>query len=352
VPDDRRASLDRPPADLDWASSQDGPERAALNRKLASLPDGHPSSPNEADGSPRQPMATLRDLEPDVGDDRTEPTDRARPFTDAEWADHVADVRTLLDKADAEGLATELQYTTDPDRQKWTPARDRIQGNLVTDIYDRSSHVPSDRMAIIAGGLGGAGKSTVLSRFAGIDLSQYLIINPDNVKEEMAKRGLIPEVEGLSTMEASDLVHEESSAVAKQLAHKALADGKNIVWDITMSSRATTERRISDLRAAGYMVDGLFVDIPVETSVRRADSRHREGEDDYRAGKGLGGRYVPAEVIRTQGDPVWGSKNRETFENVNHLFDHWDRYDNSVDGRLPQLVDTGGPYNGNREGQD
>jgi predicted kinase len=171
-------------------------------------------------------------------------------------------------------------------------------------MYDRSNHVPSDHKAIIAGGLGGAGKSTVLGRFAGIDLSQYLIINPDNIKEEMARRSLIPRVEGLTPMEASDLVHEESSAIAKQLARKALADGKNVIWDITMSSRTTTERRISDLRAAGYTVDGLFVDIPVETSVRRADSRHREGEDDYRAGKGLGGRYVPPEVIRAQADPV------------------------------------------------
>ena len=43
-------------------------------------------------------------------------------------------------------------------------------------------------------------------------MSQYLMINPDDIKEEMARRGMVPEIEGLSPMEASDLVHEESSA--------------------------------------------------------------------------------------------------------------------------------------------
>jgi predicted kinase len=125
----------------------------------------------------------------------------------------------------------------------------------------------------------------VLSKHAGINLSQYVTVNPDDIKEEMGKRGLIPEVEGLSPMEASDLVHEEPSAVAKQLARKALADRKNVIWDITMSSRESTERRIDDLRAAGYSVAGIFVDIPVETSVRRAEFRHRAGHEDYRAGR-------------------------------------------------------------------
>ena len=74
--------------------------------------------------------------------------------------------------------------------------------------------------------------------FADIDRSQYLTINPDNIKEELAKRDLIPKVEGLSPMEASDLVHEESSHIAKQLAMRAQADGKNVIWDITMSSTA------------------------------------------------------------------------------------------------------------------
>jgi len=45
-------------------------------------------------------------------------------------------------------------------------------------------------------------------------------------------------------LEASDLVHEESSHIAKQLALRAMPEGKNVIWDITMASRESTERRI------------------------------------------------------------------------------------------------------------
>ncbi len=191
----------------------------------------------------------------------------------------------------------------------------------------------------MAGGLGGAGKSTVLEGHAGIERSQYLTINPDEIKEEMAQRGLVPHVEGLSPMEASDLVHEESSHIAKRLALRASADGKNVIWDVTMASRASTERRIEDLRAAGYTrVEGIFIDIPVETSIRRAEARHREGHEEYRSGHGLGGRFVPAEIIRGQADAELGSVNRRVFEQVKARLDSWSLYDNSVDGRPPLLV--------------
>jgi predicted kinase len=355
VGDNRKAALDRPLPDADPPTESSDQSRPTdqLHRRLDRLPLGHPSSPYDAGDDPGERASRLRDISYDPTDDSKASSriDRFR-FTDAEWAEHVADVRDALEQADSDGLATDCQYTTDPDREQWTAERDRVQGLIVADLYEQAKDVPCDHQSIIAGGLGGAGKSTVLSKHADVDLSQYLTINPDTIKEEMARRGLIPEVAGLSPMEASDLVHEESSAIAKQLARKALADGKNVIWDITMSSRASTEHRIDDLRSAGYRVDGVFVDIPVETSVRRADARHREGEEDYCAGHGLGGRYVPHEVIRAQADSQWGSKNRRTFEEVSPRFDHWSRYDNSVDGRPPRLVDTKQADNGEAERKD
>jgi predicted kinase len=372
VRDDRPEALDQSAA-ADWPRQDDVRPPGELSGRLDSLPDGHPSSRYEADGTPRGAAVDLRELAGEFDDEEIDGTaserddadvelrverevadaeqtaDQKYLVTDAEWAEHITDVRTRLGDARRAGLATDRQFTTDQDREQWTPARDRIQGELAADLYERARDVPCDSKSIVAGGLGGAGKSTVLSEHAGIDLSQYLTINPDDIKEEMAKRGLIPEVEGLTPMEASDLVHEESSAIAKQLERKARSDGKNIIWDITMSSRESTERRITDLRADGYRVDGIFVDIPVETSVRRADARHRSGYDDYLAGTGLGGRYVPAELIEAQADPDWVSKNRKTFEEVSHLFDHWSRYDNSVDGRPPVLAQTDRPDPANRE---
>lgn len=154
----------------------------------------------------------------------------------------------------------------------------------------------------------------------------------------MAERGALPKIEGLSPMEASDLAHEESSYLAKQLAQVAYKYGKNVIWDITMSSQSSVESRINDLRNAGYSIEGVFVDIPVEKSVDRAGERYRRGHESYRNGEGFGGRYVPPEVIRGNVDSAWNSKNRRTFEELKSEFNRWRVYDNSVDGRAPILT--------------
>jgi predicted kinase len=353
-------------ADRADLSRRDAPDRPGdLRDRLDRLPPGHPSSPYETDGTRRDPFPRLRepaaDNESPAADVRSSsdpadappaepgsrldasPADRISPLTDAEWGDHVTDVRDGLAGAAADGLVTRSRFTIDQAGKIWSAERDAVHDSIIEDICSRAEGIPCERQAIIAGGLGGAGKSTVLGKHAGIDLTRYLTINPDDVKEEMGRRGLIPDVAGLSPMEASDLVHEESSHIAKRIGRRALAEGRNLIWDITMSRPDSTEERLDDLRGAGYSVDGIFVDIPVETSVSRAESRHRSGHEEYRAGIGLGGRYVPPEIIRAQADDDWGSKNRKTFEAVRHRFDRWSRYDNSVDGRPPVLAAAGQP---------
>jgi predicted ABC-type ATPase len=254
-----------------------------------------------------------------------------------------------LDWARDQGLATDKRYLADRARGIWTPERRDAHDAIVHDLYEESASVPCERQAIMAGGLGGAGKSTVLDRYADIDQSRYLKINPDNIKEEMAKRGLIPELAGLSPMEASDLVHEESSDIAKNLARRAIKDGKNITWDITMSTQASAQQRLDALDEAGYSTKGVFVDISIDVAVQRADARHRGGHEDYRAGIGFGGRFVPPEVIKAQADPEWGSVNRRTFEQVKPRFSEWTIYDNSVTGREPQLVQASAGWNPEEE---
>jgi predicted kinase len=242
-------------------------------------------------------------------------------------------------------LTTTRLYRIDPDGQSWTEERRTAQDQIINDLYVSAKDVPNEYRAIIAGGLPGSGKTTVLASHASIDRQHYLTINPDEIKLEMARRGMVPEIDGLSPMEASDLIHEESSYVARQLALRAKSDGKNVLWDITMSDTAKTERRIDELRAEGYeQIDGVFVDIPGDVSIRRADARHREGEDDYRTGKGFGGRYIPPEIITAQTDAQWGSKNRKTFEDIKYRFDSWTRFDNGVDGCDPVRVEASSHY--------
>jgi len=311
-------------ATVDARAALDAPAATALDRRLERLPEGHPSSPGYPDGPSDRGL------------------DTPGPLTDVEHAEHVADVKARLEKARAAGLDTKVQHTLDAKQEIWSDEREDIHDAIIDDLYAAAATVPRDGEAILAGGLAGSGKTTVLARHAGIDLSRYLMINPDLIKEEMSQRGLVPEVEGLSPMEASDLVHEECSYIAKRLARRAEADRCNLIWDITMSTTTSAQDRINALRGAGYSrVDGIFVDIPIEVSVRRADSRHREDHEKYRSGIGLGGRLVPEEVTLAQADAEWGSRNRAAFEKLKESLDAWSRYDNSVDGRAPVLVEAG-----------
>jgi predicted kinase len=321
---DARSGVADRPEDADARAARSDP---VSDRRLEDLPDSHPSSPRYADSAAGR---------------TADPADRIRPLTDAEHAEHVAEVRTRLADSRARGLETNERYTIDAAGEIWSPERTELHNEIVAHLYSQASDAPCDRQAILAGGLPGAGKSTILTGHAGIELSRYLMVNPDLIKVEMARRGLIPEVDGLSPMEASDLVHEECSHIARRLAHRAQADGKNMIWDITMASSETTNDRISELRRSGYgSVSGIFVDIPIEVSVRRAEARHRGEHEQFRAGSGYGGRYIPPEVIEAKADSEWGSLNHRTFERVKYRLDSWSEYDNSVDGASPVLISSG-----------
>jgi len=304
--------------------------REDLQQRLHRLPSWHPSSSHR----PERPGADREDGQADG------PWVRPEPLTDAEHSERVRYIRERLAEARERRLATDERFF-DLEDNRWTIERQVIHRDLVDDMYILAADVPCDHKAVMAGGLGGAGKSTVLDRHADVDRSQYLRINPDDIKEAMARRGLIPELDGLSPMEASDLVHAESSYVAKRLARRAMDEGKNIIWDITMSSTQSTEERLDDLDRAGYSTTGIFVEIDIEEAKRRADARHRSGHENYRAGFGVGGRYVPPEVMEAQADPDWSSQNRRTFEEVKLRFVDWAVYDNSVTGRDPVLIEAG-----------
>jgi predicted ABC-type ATPase len=300
--------------------------RIELGERLSNLPPGHPSAPRDEHGAPRPPAPRLSDLEP--------------PLSDAAYAARRDEVAKILRQAHGALQAVKDEQTVNPDKDIWSDDRIARQDEIVRKLYATAADVPCEGKAIIAGGLGGSGKTTVLEQHAGVDLSRYFTINPDQCKEELALHKMLPQIEGLSPMETSSLGHEESSFLARRLALLGYAEGRNVIWDITMSRPDSATTRIKELRDAGYEhIEGIFVDIPIETSVARSEGRHRRGHDLYLAGEGLGGRYVPAELIRSQADPKYGSINRRAFEEAKSLLDAWAIYDNSVDGRPPVIVD-------------
>jgi hypothetical protein len=75
-------------------------DRLELEQRLGRLPPGHPSSPVEADGTPKPPEPGLRRYELTEAHPPAD-TDK-RPLTDAEHAEHVKEVCALPDKARAD----------------------------------------------------------------------------------------------------------------------------------------------------------------------------------------------------------------------------------------------------------
>ena len=265
------------------------------------------------------------------------------PLTDEELKKHVEAVESQVDAAVKAGLSTDAQFSLDGKGQVWAPERAKLHNEIVQDLYAKAAHVPNEGKGLFSGGLGGAGKTTTLGNpKTGIDQSQFLTINPDDIKEILAERGMIPEIPGevkLSPMEKVALIHEESSHIANLLAQLAYADKKNVTWDITMASEGSVAKRIAEMKKNGYTnLDAIFVDIPVEGSVTRAMSRYQRGMEAYRNGKGAGGRYVPPSVIRKNASTSFSSANRKNFEALRDQFDNWQVWDNSVDKRDPRLV--------------
>jgi hypothetical protein len=212
---------------------------------------------------------------------------------------------------------------------RWDADRERVHDQIVQKYLDdaKAAGVKSENKAIFMGGLPGAGKTAALNSVVA-DSKDYLTVNPDLIKEDLAQRGMIPQLGDLKPMESNILVHEEASKIAKELATRAQASGMNILWDITSSSKDSVGTRLKELHdVAGpkYETTSIFVDVPIKQSLDSVDWRYRKGIDDP-----YGSRAVPHEVIEQSVDPKgeYDSVNRRVFEETKGAFDHWFLYSN------------------------
>jgi hypothetical protein len=98
LPADRAHDAPHQQPDLPQEHQQD-----SLSRRLTTLPDGHPSSPNDEEGTPRKPTVNLRDLELPL-DDRASPADRAdsaerqEPEVSETWREQLPELQSLWDR--------------------------------------------------------------------------------------------------------------------------------------------------------------------------------------------------------------------------------------------------------------
>ena len=158
-----------------------------------------------------------------------------------------------LSQAIRDGLKTSDTYSTKISAGPvYTPERRKLQQQIIDDVFKQHEDTPCEGKAIISGGMGGAGKTTVLTRYLNIDTDKYITVNPDDIKEIMAERGMIPTLRGLTPMECSTLAHDEASHISSIIMDRAIREKKNIILDGTMSKRSSMDSRVGRLKKGGY----------------------------------------------------------------------------------------------------
>lgn len=241
----------------------------------------------------------------------------------------------------------------------YAPERAAAHERMIADLVAKAEAdgIPRDRKVIFLAGPSGAGKSTVIKRRGGEfgveadgkgNPTNYVVMNPDDIKELFAEYGLLDEDYmrdyGIGASEMPGLIHEESSDISKELQRRLIAMGFNVVVDGTFSGKGEKgvkkkSEQVTAFLSNGYTARGVLVDGTIEGSYRGAGIRHREPPEV--PGGSYTGRFVPYVTIDDQapeealplartGEPA-RSRNAQVFEATESLFgDGQYVYDNTT----------------------
>lgn len=175
-----------------------------------------------------------------------------------------------------------------------------------------------DKRAVVILGPPAAGKSSIANPIA----RRYgaAIIDPDEAKK------LLPE---FNDGAGATAVHEESGFLAEVVMAKALDEGVNMVIPKVGGKPATIQRIIKKLKANGYKVDLVGMDVSYINARNRMFMRFLNT-----------GRYIPLEYIKEVGD---GPMNTYNILKKEGLADGYTHIDNNGQRGQPKPVieDTG-----------
>jgi predicted ABC-type ATPase len=209
---------------------------------------------------------------------------------------------------DPDGADTMYMYRRDDG--SWTDERAALHREISRDMLKGKTPVDAPVAYMMGGGTASGKSSLIGSGILGI---------PDNsvMVDSDAIKGHLPEYQRMKAAgdyNAAAFAHEESSYLAKKVAHTASVGGFNVVFDGTGdSSYGSVERKVTMLRAGGQRVVANYASVPVETAIARNLARAEKT-----------GRYVPESFIRQ----AYGSINHIMAKAAkNGLFDEltvWD----------------------------
>jgi predicted ABC-type ATPase len=256
----------------------------------------------------------------------------ARELTDEEYDRHYEYIRRIRKGA----TSTHKQFTkTVKGKAVYLDERLEQHDRIVQTLSEAYKDVANEGRVLVIGGITGAGKTTAVNSNPELQAEQYASVNPDDVKIEMVKLGMTPEISGVLPLETDELIKYEAGVITDKLYDKLSAEKKNLVIDRTMARASSITKTIDELKSKGYSeFAGVFVDVDPDEAYGRIRSRHHKGLNHYlKTGEGYGERPVPGSAIaatRTD-DPNYRSSNAKVFV---------DLVDSGVFTKKPKIYDS------------
>ncbi|MFE1286593.1 zeta toxin family protein [Streptomyces sp. NPDC058751] len=209
----------------------------------------------------------------------------------------------------------------------WTPERERMHSAILEEFTARCAGLPRDgHAALLTAGAPGAGKGGALRgldawqgrddglghelrRVHGIDVRDYVVLDPDQFKVAIFEHGgsprlppharLLSDGRPVAPSETASLTHRESAFLQDVFEQWARAEGYNLLYDATLRDQRWNEKLLGDLRADGYDRRVLLsVEVPVEQCLAQNAGRWQHGRSEFDAGRDrYGGRMAPEVMI-------------------------------------------------------
>ncbi|MFJ8017575.1 zeta toxin family protein [Streptomyces sp. NPDC096339] len=211
---------------------------------------------------------------------------------------------------------------------EWDRARMRMQSEVLERFKAENAHRPQGgRAVLMTAGAPGAGKGFTQERLEawqhentdlgrelaaahGLDLNDYVVLNPDDFKEAIFEAGGLPRLDPqsmalpfgreLTPAELSGLLHREASELRNQFEQWAREGGYNLLYDATLANHTAAADLLTGLRNEqyGHRVI-LSVEVPLEQSLAQNTNRWYQGRVKFERGEdAYGGRMSPDQMIK------------------------------------------------------
>jgi len=191
----------------------------------------------------------------------------------------------------------------------WRQERRQLHRRVFSTLGRRLPSGVGRGVAVLLGGLPGAGKTTLRTRLLRErKLSEHVPVDIDDIREVLIgllhDAVVLPVVLGdwvagggpLTPFELSSSCHREAKHLESVHVSGVVTDRcPNLVIDTTLSTTEAGSRWIAELRDADCQeVRGILLEAPPDEAMDRCMNRWRRGVSDYFDGVGLGGRFIPS----------------------------------------------------------